>query len=271
MNARRSYVQWKDFDTSNVTFSLGQDRNGKAAISMLVQPNFTEVAFVSPACVTNWPRVTGDGNFGTMWGPTDVTKAKFSLDLTDASINGTTNEDFQAFAEMMTRIDEKLLEFVKDNQLRILGRKNLSRDEVKMLQIRSIRAKYDKLSGALIGHNVQMTTSKFAYDGMGGTFPRKINICDKKGQVIPNGNVAPGDVVAATCYANQVYTGVGGDKFGIHWSFEDISVVCQRSKLEVKVSVPVFAAQDYAFAQAYEDNSAVNMMEDVGSRQFSDA
>lgn len=36
------------------------------------------------------------------------------------------------------------------------------------------------------------------------------------GKVLPSsGTVAPGDVVAVTMFANQVYTGVGGDKFGI--------------------------------------------------------
>lgn len=252
MNTRRNYTQWKEFEASNVTFALGQDRSGKAAINMFVQPNCTDVAFVSPACVTNWPRVTGDGNFGTMWGPSDITKAKFSLDLTDGAINGIDNPNFEAFAEKVNAIDEKLLDFVLSNQLKILGRKNLSREEVKMLQIRSIRAKYDKMSGSLVGHTLQMTAAKFMWDGMGGSFARKINVCDHGGTVIQDGNVAPGDVVAATCYANQVYTGVGGDKFGIHWSFEDISVVCQRSKLELKSSVPVFASQNYSFGQAYE-------------------
>ena len=269
MNARRNYTQWSDFPTNDVTFALGADRAGKVAINMLLQPHCTDVAIVTPACVTNWPRVTGDGNFGTMWGPTDVHKAKFSLDLTDGAINGQDNPNFSAFATMLEAIDDKLLAFVQANQLKILGRKNLSHDEVKMLQIRTVRPKYDKMSGALIGHSVQMTTSKFAWDGMGGKFARKINICDTTGTVIPNGTVAPGDVVAATTYANQVYTGVGGDKFGIHWSFEDISVICQRMKLEVKCNVPVFATQQYSFAQPYEDPTHAVPSVDV-ERQFSD-
>ena len=69
-------------------------------------------------------------------------------------------------------------------------------------------------------------------------------------------------------YANQVYTGVGGDKFGIHWSFEDVSVVCQRSKLEVRTSVPVFATAKYEFASTYDDS--VTTMEATETTQFSD-
>ena len=259
----RTFIQWEQCDPAQITFTLGVDRSNKAVISMLYGPTLHEVAFVTPACVTNWPRVTGDGNFGTMWGPTDVLKAKFSLDLTDGCINTEENRTFAAFSAFLEKIDDKLLDFVQSNQLRLLGRKNLSYEEVKMLQIRTVRPKYDKQSGVLVGHSVQMTTSKFAYDGIGGKFARKINICDQYGKVLPNGNVAPGDVVAATAYANQVYTGVGGDKFGIHWSFEDISVICQRAKLEAKSAVPIFAATQYEFAQPYEQY-------DFTDKQFSD-
>ena len=66
------------------------------------------------------------------------------------------------------------------------------------------------------------------------------------------GAVQPGDVVAVTMYAAQIYTGVGGDKFGVHWSFEDVSVVCQRSRLAQKTEVSAFAGLNYNFAMPYE-------------------
>ena len=53
----------------------------------------------------------------------------------------------------MTLVDERLLDFVQQNQLKILGRKNLSREEVKMLQISTIRPKYDK-TGVAVGVSV---------------------------------------------------------------------------------------------------------------------
>eukprot|EP00961_Rhodomonas_salina_P085362 1146446-Rhodomonas_salina.1 len=68
----------------------------------------------------------------------------------------------------MSAIDDKLLDFVFQNQLKVLGRKNLSKEEVKMLQIRSVRPKYDKMTGTLNGHTINLTTSKYAWDGMGG-------------------------------------------------------------------------------------------------------
>lgn len=264
----RHYIPFEQLEVDEIQFALGNDRSGKATVHMYYKTQ--EVAMVTPACVTNWPRVTGDGNFGTMWGPTDITKAKFTLDLTDAPINENPNFTFDTWQAQLEAIDNKLLDFVNNNQLKLLGRKNLTREEVKMLQIRSVRQKYDKLTGALTGHTVQMSAGKYMWDGFGGKVQRVINVCDKDGAVVPNGVVSPGDVVAATCFANQVYTGVGGDKFGIHWSFEDAQVVCQRSRLAQKAAVPAFNSMTYDFAAPYTtaesmDLSAAQFSEPVGA------
>ena len=252
----KQYTPFSNVDVSMVNFSLGQDRNGKTTVIMTLTPNNTEVALVSAPAITMWPRCTGDGNFGTMWGPSDLMKAKFTLDLTDQPINEQPNEQFTMFAAFMDAIDDRLLEFVTANQLRILGRKNLCKEEVKMLQIRSVRPKYDKVSGALNGYVINLSCPKYASDGMGGKYARTIAVCDYKGVTVPNGQVAPGDVVAATMFANQVYTGVGGDKFGIHWQFEDVSVICQRAHLQQKAEVNAFMEQDWEFARPYVDQSS---------------
>lgn len=249
----RNYTPFTEMNASNIVFALGQERQGKPTIAVVYGETAAEVALVTPACITNWPRCTGDGNFGTMWGPTDMMKTKFTLDLNDTPINGEDNTLFAKFAEFVTAIDDKLLDFVFGNQLKILGRKNLSREEVKMLQIRSLRKKVDKMTGADNGDHIQLTAAKYVWDGMGGKMAKPINVCDRAGAVIAEGVVAPGDVVAATMFANQVYTGVGGDKFGIHWSFEDVSIVCQRSKLERRTEVPAFQGMgaQYAFGADY--------------------
>jgi len=267
ISSPKTFIPWQQVNVDEVKFTLGVDRSNKPSICIMYGPACCEVAFVTPPCVTHWPRVTGDGNFGTMFGPTDILKSKFTLDLTDAPINGDANPYFTDFAQMMDKIEDKLLDFVHNNQLKILGRKNLTREEVKMLQIKCVKPKYDKLSSQLVGHSCTMTTPKFTSDGMGGKFERPITICDHAGNVVPNGIVSPGDVIAATAFANQVYTGVGGDKFGIHWSFEDVSVVCQRSNLDLKTQVAVFASQQYDFAKDYTTASHV---ETDTSMQFSD-
>jgi len=48
-----------------------------------------------------------------------------------------------------------------------------------------------------------------------------------------------------------VYTGVGGDKFGIQWGFQDVQVVCQRACLPQAQDVTAFGTAQYDFAHAY--------------------
>ena len=48
--------------------------------------------------------------------------------LTDGAINGVDNPNFEAFAAMLLEVDDKLLDFVHNNQLKVLGRKNFTRD-----------------------------------------------------------------------------------------------------------------------------------------------
>ena len=132
-------MPWDKLDADNVRFALGSDNKGKVSISISYGPSMNDMALVTPASVTLWPRVTGDGNFGTMWGPSDITKAKYTLDVTDVAINDNANVDFETFKEKLDCIDEKLLEFIHQNQLKVLGRKNLGKEEIRMLQIRSVR------------------------------------------------------------------------------------------------------------------------------------
>ena len=245
----RTYVPFAEFDSTLLSFELGPGRDGKPQISMAYRG--AEVALVSAPSVTWWPRVTGDGNFGTMFGPTDPAKAKFTLDLTDSQITeGQRNMEWEGFAAVMTKIDDLLLDFVVANQERILKRKDVPREALKMLQIRGVREKYDKLTNVHTGNAVNLSTPKMVWDGTGKTV-RPIVVCDHRGQAIPNGAVAPGDVVAATIFANSVYTGVGGDKFGIQWGFEDVSVICQRSQREPKTEVSAFTNSSYPFARDY--------------------
>lgn len=254
MYTRRNFLTLSNFDVNEVRTNLGVDRKGSPMINMGYGQELGTVAVVTPAAMTHWPRVSGEGNFGTMWGPTDPTKAKFSIDLSDTSFTSPegANPHFEGLAAVLTAIDDKVLSFVHANQLKILGRKQLSIDEVKMLQIRTVRPRYNKDSGSLIGNTINLSSPCYAWDGMGGKYKAHINVSNFKGDTIPKGVVAPGDVVAVTMFAKQVYTGVGGDKFGIHWAFEDVSVICQRSKLAGPTLQSAFASQTYDFAQEYE-------------------
>jgi hypothetical protein len=228
-----------------VTLAMGTDWAGKPKI------NISNLAIVTPPCITLWPRCVGTGNFGTTWGPTEVTKSKYTLDLTDSVIGDVENSSFDDMAKRLEEVDDSLLKFVFANQQRVLSRKNLSMEELKMLQIRSVRPKFDKQTGDSTGRSVQLSAPVYRSNGVGGKFIKHVNICDKDGAVVTNGNVCPGDAVAATMYAAQVYTGVGGDKFGIQWSFEDVQVVCQRAKLMELTHCTAFGSSKHTYAQGY--------------------
>lgn len=270
MTNRRVFMPLSEFDSAEVRTNLTTDRKGAPAIQLGYGSDLRSVALVTPAAMTHWPRVSGEGNYGTTWGPTDPTKAKYSIDLSDSAFQNDdiSNPHFAGLSDLLTAIDDKVLAFVHANQLKLLGRKNLSMDEVKMLQIRTVRQRYNKDSGALIGHTINLNTACYQWDGMGGKFKGNINVCDYKGDTIPNGTVGPGDIVAVTMFAKQVYTGVGGDKFGIQWSFDDVSVICQRTKLSGPTLQSAFATQTYDFAQEYEHPSEPMMTDIDTSDQF---
>ena len=66
----------------------------------------------------------------------------------------------------------------------------------------------------------------------------------------------PADCPRRNAEAGAKLKGVGGDKFGIQWSFEDVQVICQRASIPQKLDVPAFGFTQYDFAQAYVDEMA---------------
>lgn len=247
----RTFCSLKDLDTKAVSFSLGVDRGGRPTICVT-----GATAFVTCAGVTFWPRVS-ESNYGSAFGPDDVLKSKFQLDITNAPFwNGEENKDFQLLQQKLDELDDALLTFVHANQQRILGRRQLSRDEVKMLQVASVREKFDKSTGSPLGLSFQMSTPAYGWDGRGGRVQRSIPICDAAGQVVQDGVVRAGDVVAATAYLSTCYSGVAGDKFGLHWAFSDCQVLLQQSaSVENKTQVTEFVTQacsQYSFARPYK-------------------
>ena len=69
MIARRNYMQWAEFKPEDVTFALSADRAGKPSIIMMMQPANTDVAIVTPACLTNWPGLPEMGTTGQCGAP----------------------------------------------------------------------------------------------------------------------------------------------------------------------------------------------------------
>ena len=55
-------------DLDGLQFSLIERQGKKPLINVTIGGNARDIAFVSPACITNDPRCTGDGNYGTLGG-----------------------------------------------------------------------------------------------------------------------------------------------------------------------------------------------------------
>jgi hypothetical protein len=218
------------------------------------------LSFVTPTAITNYPRLTGDGDFGTTFGPTDIKKARFSLDVnnweTESAPTHQHTEDMEKFLAILADVDEALLNFMYGNQLKWLQRKNLSREEVRMLQIPSVKIPINKESGAEKPKTVKLQTGKFYFDQVGNERERTINVCDFTGRIVAEGAVMPGDAVCCSMHLGSVYNGVGGDKFGISWQLEDVQVVCQSEHMKPKEYVVAFAnktdadqlTHDYTFS-----------------------
>ncbi|KAL3901374.1 MAG: hypothetical protein SGPRY_012286 [Prymnesium sp.] len=271
----REYQSLDSIDADNIQVAITGERNGKPYISMTYQKDGCNIpiALVSPACQTHWPRCTGDGNFGTMYGPSEPAKTKFTLDLVDidSQINEQENEGFAKLKQLLDTLDDKLLELVFNNQFGCINHRNLTKDECRMLQNRTVRPKLDKISGNVAGHSLMLSAPKFVTDQQTKSVrERKINICDHTGAVIPDAHVYAGDIVAATMYLSNIHTGVC-DKFGITWGFEDVCVICQRTVMDQKPHVQVFSETQSPFASPYVSvNAGLLTSNEVNANQSKD-
>lgn len=208
-------------DFNSVKFSIYDNKNtGKKGVRM------TGLQFLSPPAVTNYPKVGPDGNFGSTYGPENEKDTKYLLDLNSTPVaNGVPNANFTAFRAKLDALDDKLADFMHKNQTVLLGRNNLSLQEIKVLQNRSVKEKYDRDTGDFICYQVKLSTRKYNFVGEA----RPVGIYDKDGaptQDLPG----HGDVVSAAMQSGMVW--IMGDKFGISWNFSDVCILAARSQIE---------------------------------------
>ena len=141
MTTTRAYRPWNDVDFNSVSFKSTQ-LNGKWRVDV----EKPQLRFISPAARTNWPKLGKDADIGTNYGPPpeERHKAKFQVDLTDiAAFDGENTVEFEAFAKQLGMVDDALLNFMCQNQQRFLKRTGLSKENLAMLQNRSIKTKLD--------------------------------------------------------------------------------------------------------------------------------
>ena len=224
-------------------------QGNKEKIVVTYSEAMRSLAFVTPPATTFYPRLDGDGDFreGSQYGPQSKDKARFTIDL-NVPLDGDDASVQNFFDNVITAVDDAVLDFMYHNQMKFLGRKNLTKEEVKMLQIRSVKQNLDKDTGDLGAPFINLTCRKFYYDQVGNLRERTVTICDYNGDVVDNGVVKPEDVVSCTMHLANVYTGVGGDKFGCHWQLEEVAIICQAHNKRQRTKVPAFQTTEFEYA-----------------------
>ena len=162
-----SYLNIEDFKPDDVHVYV-KSNGTKDRIMVTYGPALRSLAFVTPPSKTNYPRVTGDGDYreGSQYGPQSKDKARFTIDL-NVPVDGEDASVSNFFNNVITAVDDAVLDFMYHNQLKFLGRKNLTKEEVKMLQIRSVKQNLDKDTGELGAPFINLTCRKFYYDQVG--------------------------------------------------------------------------------------------------------
>ena len=243
-----NFIELSEFDASQVHVTHRVLASGKTVINVSYGPMRKALSFVTPPGITFYPKINGDGNYreGAQFGPSTRDKAQYTLDLTCADIADHENLAMKHFQEhIIEAIDDAVLNYVHANQTQLLGRRNLNKEEVKMLQIRSSRTRIDKMTGLEGPRSMNLGCKKFFWDQVGNHRERDVNVCDRAGMRI-EANVLPGDVVACTTHVDMVYSGVGGDKFGCHWHLGDVAIICQGHKLGQSSQMNAFSQQNYS-------------------------
>ena len=256
-----NFINITEFDINQVHVAHRTLASGKTVINVRYGEMHKALSFVTPPAVTFYPRINGDGNYreGAQFGPASRDKAQYTLDLTCANIGEHENTAMIDFQDnIISAVDDAVLTYVHANQTQLLGRRNLNREEVKMLQIRSSRTKIDKMTDMEGPKSVNLSSKKFYWDQVGNHREREINVSDRSGNRV-DANLLPGDVVAATTHLDMVYNGVGGDKFGCHWSLGDVAVICQAHKLGQSSHVNAFCSQNYESLPYSTEFSSVNV------------
>ena len=185
-----SYLNIEEFKPDDVHVYV-KSNGTRDRIMVTYGPALRSLAFVTPPSKTNYPRVTGDGDYreGSQHGPQTPDKASFVVD-----INGSCEEDEaidKFFNNVIKPIDQKVLDFFFTNQLRFLGRKNLSKEELGMLHIKSVKHNFNKDSGTPLPPRMDLKCKKFYLDQVGGKREREVPTVDSPGILVKEVSTVP--------------------------------------------------------------------------------
>jgi hypothetical protein len=164
-----SYIDIHQFDPAQVKCELvttGPRNAGdkpKTQVKMSYGPNRRAIGFLTPPCVLDWPRLTGDGNLNTKYGPTEPDKAAYTCGLTDRPVPeidavGDPGGAMKRFFNVIREIDNALIAFVHANQRELLGVRDLTLDNIRGKANQTVKPKYDESGDLLIFERMNVAT-----------------------------------------------------------------------------------------------------------------
>ena len=225
-----AYLNLSEFNAElincDITFTKPQKPGDKArtVVKLSYGPSRKALAFVTPACVVDWPRLEGDGNFGTKFGPTEIDKAAYTVGLTDKTLQSGENAPMKQYFEVLHAIDAKLIEFVHANQKELLNSRGLTLLEVGAKLSPAVKPRYE--DDVLIYNRQNLSTRKFGYLGQ----ERTLRIVDaaRATVTIPVGHE---DVCLVASQLDMVFMGLMGSLYGCKYSVAEVMLLKRAERV----------------------------------------
>jgi hypothetical protein len=141
-NSIMAPIDLASFDIALVNFELVQSRaSTTTTIRAMYGPERRPLSFVTPACVVHWPKLHGDGDYGTRFGPSELSKAKYSACATDEDLPSGPNEQMSLWFAVVKAIDCKLAQFAHAQQTELFKARGLSLEAVEAKLCAAVKAK----------------------------------------------------------------------------------------------------------------------------------
>ena len=250
-----SFIELSAFDSDLVNCEIVRSAkpNDKAKVKLSYGPAKRAIAFITPPFVCDWPQLSGYGNYGSKFGPTELDKAQYTVGVTNRPLDPETNKQLDMYFNALRSIDAALTDFVHANQKELLHTRDLSRDEVKGKLSATVKPKYEE--DLLVYHRQQLSARKFDFHGQ----ERHLKIVDAQRREYV-GEVHHEDVLMAAVQLDCVYTGLAGGLYGCKWTLLEVmhvnragkSVAAPGQGIWAAVSVPSWADEPEAKKQKTE-------------------
>ena len=221
-----SYIELDAFDPSQIRCEVVHSKNSKPGekpklnVRLTYGPARRAIAFVTPPCVVDWPKLDGDGNFGSKYGPDSAEKASYTVGLSDKPVDG--EQTMAKYFDALRAIDSILVEFAYFNQKELLGTRDMSRDEVRGKLNPTVKPKYDE--DVLVCHRQNLSTRKYTWTGEARTL--RIVDCSRQPLSAP---VRHEDVCMLAVQLDTVYTGLVGSMYGCKWQVNEVMLLKRAS------------------------------------------